>query len=196
MAKSLLITDNRYFAGRLQSDTDQTYQARMAKLQPYYSLVQADKGTPKLTLKSTVQGGTDLTLSKFILLGDKPKASEKIQPIETFGATFIWVLGAKMRPFSFNILLLNDINNNWKNKLLSFWDRAARASQAVASHREAILTYDGTTVIGQLVDLDAMTDSQTQMFTMATITMILTRTFPDISNGPNNTINQDCGDRP
>jgi len=189
MANSILLPDNRYFSGRLQSDTDQSYARRR---QAYYSIEHRDKGAPLLTLKSVVAGGTDLTLSKFILVGDKPKASEKIQVNEMFGPTLTFILGPKFRPFSFTVILLNDVNNNWKNKLLSFWDRALRASQAVASGRQAILSYDGTQVIGQLIDLDATTDSQTQHFTVATMTMLVTRTFKDLSLASN----QDCGDRP
>ena len=162
------------------SYTEGLVNAKRQWLGKYSSLVQVEKSPPRLELVSLLSGSAAFVIDNFILIGSNETAQEKVQVIETFGPAFLFSLGKKARIFTYSILLLNDVNNNWKNKLLSLWDRALSSSQALSLGLHAKLTYDGTTRFGQIIALDARTQGETQLFTQASFSMFITRSFPVI----------------
>lgn len=124
-------------------------------------------------------GETD-QYADFILQEIDDQREEKQQIVETFGDDFIFFFGERPRVVTFNGILLNTEDFNWRAQFWSNYERHFRGTRLVEENARVFLTYDTIILEGYPISCRAsenVNDPYTVGFSM---TMFLTN-YQDFS---------------
>jgi hypothetical protein len=81
---------------------------------------------------------------------------EKSQIVETFGDPVLYVFGERPRLLSFQAILVNTADFNWRAQFWENWDRFFRATKLVESGRKIFIGFDDVLVSGYPLQASAV----------------------------------------
>jgi hypothetical protein len=120
--------------------------------------------------------------SDFILQTVEDNREEKQQIIETFGDPYVFFFGERPRIVTFNGLLINTEDFNWRSQFWHNYERYFRGTKLVQMNARAYIAYDTMVVEGYPLTARAVDDAQNQPYSIPfTLTMLVTNYY-DYSN--------------
>ncbi len=101
--------------------------------------------------------GQSTEYSNFILQAVQEQRVEKQQIVETFGEDYIFFFGERPRIYTFNALLINARNFNWKNEWWKNYEEVLRGTKLLERNARMYLYYDDVVVEGYMLQAQAST---------------------------------------
>jgi len=149
-----------YFSGDVQGGVDEM--ARRAGLSQGDGSTDYDDG--RIFHEKIAGGGGDklrgtglkkAAWTDWILQQVKETRVEKTQLIETFGDSYLYVFGERPRTLSFQGLLLNTEDYNWRAQFWENWDLYFRATRLVEMNARMYISWDDILVEGYPISANA-----------------------------------------
>jgi len=105
--------------------------------------------------------GQSLAYSNFILQGVQEQRVEKQQIVETFGEDYIFFFGERPRIYTFNAMLINTRNFNWKSEWWTNYENTLRGTRLLERNARMYIYYDDVVIEGYMLQAQAQasTDS-------------------------------------
>lgn len=127
-------------------------------------------GTPSFLARKP----TTRPYSNFFIARLRETRTEKTQIVETFGESWVFFFGERPRTISFNGVLMNTVDFNWKAEWWKNYDTYFRGTSLVDANARLYLFYDNTIVEGYL--MNAQTEDMGEEPNMVTFstTMLVT----------------------
>lgn len=135
---------------------------------------------------STLKGFAINAYSRFFLQNWQESQQEKMQIVETFSNYYAYFFGKRPMMYRYNGILLNDLNNEWANDLVFYYENYFRGSQSTALSGIASITYDGKTVTGFFTGISMSSVAENDKLVTFSLDMLVvdhttTRYSPDIA---------------
>ena len=135
---------------------------------------------------SSAKGFAINAYSRFFLQSWQESQQEKVQIVETFSNYYAYFFGKRPVMYRYNGILLNDMNNEWANDLVFYYENYFRGSQATALSGIASITYDGKTVTGFFTGISMSAVAENDKLVTFSLDMLVvdhttTRYSPDIN---------------
>lgn len=120
----------------------------------------------------------------FIIQGVDDTRQEKMQVIETFGDPYVFFYGEKPRFVTFNGLLINTEDFNWRAQFWKNYDRYLRGTKLVQLNARAYLAYDSIVIEGYPVQANATDNAEMPYSVPFSLTMLVTNylDYTDVGN--------------
>lgn len=93
--------------------------------------------------------------SNFILQAVQEQRVEKQQVVETFGEDYIFFFGERPRVYSFNAILLNTRNFNWKSEWWHNYENILRGTKLLERNARMYIYYDDVVIEGYMLQAQA-----------------------------------------
>ena len=99
--------------------------------------------------------GQSTEYSNFILQGMQEQRVEKQQIVETFGEDYIFFFGERPRIYTFNALLLNTRNFNWKSEWWKNYEDTLRGTKLLERNARLYMYFDDVVIEGYMLQAQA-----------------------------------------
>lgn len=99
--------------------------------------------------------GQSIEYSNFILQGMQEQRVEKQQVVETFGEDYIFFFGERPRIYTFNALLMNTRNFNWKSEWWKNYEDTLRGTKLLERNARMYLYFDDIVIEGYMLQAQA-----------------------------------------
>jgi hypothetical protein len=135
---------------------------------------------------SSVKGFAINAYSRFFLQSWQEAQQEKMQVVETFSNYYAYFFGKRPVMYRYNGILLNDLNNEWANDLMFYYENYFRGSQSAALSGIVSITYSGKTVTGFFTGISMSGVAENDNLVTFSLDMLVvdhttTRYSPDIA---------------
>lgn len=111
-------------------------------------------GDPEAGFTSSNIGSSE-EYTNFILQGVQEQRMEKQQVVETFGEDYIFFFGERPRVYTFNALLMNTRNFNWKNEWWQNYDEILRGTKLLERNARMYIYFDDVVIEGYMLQAQA-----------------------------------------
>ena len=99
--------------------------------------------------------GQSVEYSNFILQGVQEQRVEKQQIVETFGEDYIFFFGERPRIYTFNAVLMNTRNFNWKSEWWKNYEETLRGTKLLERNARMYLYFDDVVIEGYMLQAQA-----------------------------------------
>lgn len=99
--------------------------------------------------------GQSLAYSNFILQSVEEQRVEKQQIVETFGEDYIFFFGERPRVYTFNVLLINTRNFNWKSEWWTNYENTLRGTRLLERNARMYIYFDDVVIEGYMLQAQA-----------------------------------------
>lgn len=100
--------------------------------------------------------GMSTEYSNFILQSVQEQRVEKQQIVETFGEDYIFFFGERPRIYTFNAILLNTRNFNWKSEWWKNYEDILRGTRLLERNARMYIYFDDIVMEGYMLQAQAM----------------------------------------
>ncbi len=146
------------------------------------SLKESNLNVAKIRVVSTIPGKTvatelqGLAYVGFILTEVQESHNEKAEVIPLPGDTFAsYFYGASPRTFTFNGVLLNTEQDQWRDSFEQMYEKYLRGSASSREFNIVQVRYDGRIVSGWLMGMNQQMSSQSDLFCQFSFTVLVSR---------------------
>ena len=105
--------------------------------------------------------GQSLSYSNFILQSVQEQRVEKQQIVETFGEDYIYFFGERPRIYTFNAVLMNTRNFNWKSEWWTNYENTLRGTKLLERNARMYIYYDDVVIEGYMLQAQASAATDT-----------------------------------
>lgn len=99
--------------------------------------------------------GQSIEYSNFILQAVQEQRVEKQQIVETFGEDYIFFFGERPRIYTFNAILMNTRNFNWKSEWWKNYEDTLRGTKLLERNARLYLYFDDVVIEGYMLQAQA-----------------------------------------
>jgi hypothetical protein len=110
----------------------------------------------------------------FILQSVSEERVEKSQIVETFGDSFIFLFGERPRLVTFQGVLVNSEDFNWRSQFLHNYEQFLRGSKLVQRNARAFIAYDSIVLEGYPIQMNIIENSEEPNLVRFQMVMFLT----------------------
>ena len=103
--------------------------------------------------------GQSFAYSNFILQSVQEQRVEKQQIVETFGEDYIFFFGERPRIYTFNAMLMNTRNFNWKSEWWTNYENTLRGTRLLEQNARMYIYYDDVVLEGYMLQAQAGADT-------------------------------------
>jgi len=100
--------------------------------------------------------GQSIEYSNFILQSVQEQRVEKQQIVETFGEDYIFFFGERPRIYTFNAVILNARNFNWKSEWWKNYNDTLRGTKLLERNARMYLYFDDVVIEGYMLQAQAV----------------------------------------